>query len=144
MKFTIETKINIKSSPEKTWQVLTQFSEYHSWNPFIKSIKGEVQKGNQIEVNIVPPGEKGMTFKPVVTSYIENQEISWLGQFLFPKLLDGEHKFQIIDNKDETITFVHGETFNGILVPLLKKKLNGSTKEGFIEMNKKLKEILEQ
>lgn len=84
-----------------------------------------------------------MTFKPKVLTLIKNKELSWLGHLLFPGLFDGKHQFQLIDNGDGTTTFIQSEEFKGLLVSFFKKKLNTNTRNGFIEMNKKLKELAE-
>jgi hypothetical protein len=59
-------------------------------------------------------------------------------------LFDGEHKFELIDNKNGTTTFIQSEKFNGILVPLFNKMLNNNTTKGFKMMNEKLKQLAEQ
>jgi len=139
----IKTEIIINVMPEKIWAVLTSFDNYPNWNPFIKSIKGEVKVGNTITVRLEPPGAKGMTFKPHVLAFETNKEILWIGHLLFPGLFDGEHKFELIDNGNGTTTFKQSEIFGGVLVPLFKKMLDDNTKKGFEEMNIKLKESAE-
>lgn len=140
----IKTEILINTTPEKVWAILTDFENYPNWNPFIKSIKGEVNVGKVITVRIEPSEAKGMTFKPEILTFKTNKELSWLGHLFFAGIFDGEHKFEIIDNGNGTTTFRQSEIFRGILVPLFKKQLDNNTKEGFEEMNKKLKELSEQ
>jgi hypothetical protein len=140
----IKTEILINATPEKVWSILTNFDNYPNWNPFIKSIKGEVKVGNKITVRIEPPEAKGMTFRPKILTLETNKELKWIGHLLFTGLFDGEHKFELIDNGDGTTTFRQNEKFKGILVPLFKKQLDNNTKKGFEEMNKKLKELAEQ
>jgi hypothetical protein len=84
-----------------------------------------------------------MTFKPKILTFYANNELSWLGHFMFAGLLDGEHKFKLIDNGNGTTTFKQSEKFEGILVPLFKNQLDNNTTRGFEEMNKKLKELSE-
>jgi hypothetical protein len=139
----IRTQILIKASPEKVWNIFIDFENYKNWNPFIKSVSGKIEVGNKITARIEPPEASGMTFKPQITSFIRNKELVWLGHLGFPGLFDGEHKFEILDNGDGTITFIQSEKFNGILVPLFKKMLNSNTLNGFQQMNKKLKELAE-
>ena len=103
-----------------------------------------MKKGNKIEAIIQAPDSKPMTFKPKVLTCIENKELSWLGHLFFPGVFDGKHKFELIDNGDRTITFVQSETFKGIFVSLFKKQLTINTKNGFIAMNEKLKELAEK
>ena len=140
----IKTEILIKASPEKVWSILTDFDDYPNWNPFIKSIKGEVAVGNIITARIEPPEASGMTFKPEVLAFVPNKELRWIGHLLFAGLFDGEHSFELIDNKNGTTTFKQNEIFNGILVPLFKKSLDKNTTNGFIRMNQKIKELAEQ
>lgn len=139
----IKTEILINAIPDKVWAILTDFENYPNWNPFIKSIKGQVAVGNTITARMEPPEAKGMTFKPKVLAFETNKEFRWLGHLLFPGLFDGEHTFELIDNKNGTTTFIQSEKFKGILVPLFKKMLDNNTKNGFILMNQKLKELAE-
>ena len=106
----IKTEILITASPEKVWEILTNFNNYSSWNPFIKSVKGEVIVGNKITIRIEPPGAKGMTFKPEVLIFEMNKELRWLGHLFLPGIFDGEHKFELIDNKNKTIQSVEFQT----------------------------------
>ena len=136
----IKTEILIHATLDKVWTILTNFENYPNWNPFIKSVIGEVKVGNKITVRIEPPKEKGMTFKPTVLIYEANKELRWIGRLLFPGLFDGEHKFELIDNGNGTITFRQSEKFKGIFVWFLNVE---NTKKGFEEMNGKLKELSE-
>jgi hypothetical protein len=143
MALEIKTEITITATPEKVWEILTNFNEYPNWNPFIKSIKGQAVVGKKIIARIEPPEAKEMTFKPKILTFVENKELSWLGHLLFPGLFDGKHKFELIDNGNGTTTFKQSEIFRGVLVPFFKKQLKNNTKNGFIEMNEKLKELAE-
>ncbi|MGJ1498699.1 SRPBCC family protein [Sphingobacterium spiritivorum] len=136
----IKTEIVIHATPEKIWKILTDFENYVQWNSFITSITGEVEKGNKIVVRIKPPNGKGMTFKPTILTKTDNKELSWRGKLLFKGLFDGTHIFELINNGDGTTTFIQSERFSGIFVCLFNLQ---KTRNGFNEMNKKLKEIAE-
>ncbi|MCC6371939.1 MAG: SRPBCC domain-containing protein [Bacteroidia bacterium] len=139
----IKTEIVIQASPEKVWKEFTNFKTYSEWNPFIKSLTGETEKGKHLVVRLEPPNAKGMTFKPKVLTFEKNKELRWLGHLFVPGLFDGEHKFELIDNQNGTTTFIQSEKFNGILVPLFGKMLDVNTMNGFRLMNQKLKELAE-
>jgi hypothetical protein len=140
----IITSIRINSQPENVWAILSNFNNYPTWNPFIKSIKGTVEKGNKISVQITPPNAKEMTFTPKVLAFEKNKEFRWLGHLFIPGIFDGEHKFELKLNEDGTTNFIHSEKFRGILVPFLKKMLETTTKKGFESMNEKIKEMAER
>lgn len=139
----INTEIKINCSPERVWKMLTEFEKYPEWNPFIISLTGIPKVGNNICATIISPNNKEMTFKPKVLKFKNEKELRWKGKLLFKGLFDGEHYFKLIANDDNSTTFVHGEIFTGLLVPLLKKQLSSDTMQGFIDMNKALKEKCE-
>jgi hypothetical protein len=144
MKKEIKSEIQIHATPERIWKILTTFEKYPTWNPFIKSIQGDVKVGSRIIARLEPPEGKGMTFKPTVLVFEQNKEFKWIGRLLFPGIFDGEHRFELIDNGDGTTTFIQAERFKGILVRMLSKMLDGSTLNGFRAMNQKLKEEAEK
>ena len=135
----IKTSIEISASPESVWEVLTDFPAYSNWNPFLTCVEGDFIEGEKVRINA-----GGMKFKPEVLVFRKNEEIRWLGKFLFKGLFDGEHSFILIDNGDGTSTFKHEEKFTGLLVGLFSKKLDSETKPGFEKMNKRLKKLSEE
>ena len=140
----INTEIVIKAKTEEVWAVLTDFDNYQKWNPFIKLIKGQVVVGNRITVRLEPPGASGMNIRPKVLAFVANKEFRWIGHLLLPGLFDGDHRFELVDNKNGTTTFKQSEKFKGLLIPLFKKLLDINTTNGFRQMNEKLKNIVEQ
>ncbi|WP_299713265.1 SRPBCC domain-containing protein [uncultured Tenacibaculum sp.] len=139
MRTEITTSTQINASPEKVWSILLDFNNYTNWNPFITSITGVPKKGEKLHVQI-----NSMHFSPIILEYDINKELEWKGKLLFNGLFDGKHQFLLEDNKDGTTTFIHSEKFFGILVPLFSKKINTEVRNGFISMNKALKEIAER
>ena len=144
MAFLLRTEIIINATPDKVWAILTDFKNYPNWNPFVTSLTGDVKVGNKIVVRIEPPEASVNKFKPTVTALETNKIFSWLGVFLFRGVFEGEHKFELTDNKNGTTTFVQSENFIGILVPLFKKTLDNNTRRGYEAMNNKLKELAEK
>lgn len=140
----LKTEITIQASPEKVWSILTNFNEYPNWNPFIKSIQGDMIIGQQFKARIEPPNAKGMNFEPVLLEFKKNTEFRWKGKLFINGLFDGEHQFLLIENADGSTTLIQSEKFNGILVPLFKKMIDVNTRNGFMAMNEKLKELAEK
>jgi hypothetical protein len=135
----IRTEIGIASTPEELWAILTDFPAYASWNPFIRSIAGQVETGSKLSVSIQPAGGRVMTFRPSVLVATPNQELRWLGHLLFPGIFDGEHYFLISAPAPGQVRFVQGEKFSGAVAHLAKASLDRGTKAGFIAMNEALK-----
>lgn len=135
----IQTEIEINASPERVWQILTDFEAYPSWNPFVKRIAGKAQKGEQIEIFVQPEGSGGMTFRPTVLESDAPREFRWLGRLFFSGLFDGEHYFIIEPVAENKVRFIHGEKFTGILVGLFMWLSGEGTLRGFKAMNEALK-----
>ena len=139
----IHTEIEINAPAEKVWSVLTDFSKYPDWNPFVKSVEGKVAVGTAFKVKLQQPEGKIMTFKPKCLAFEENREFRWIGHLFIKGLFDGEHVFKLKPIEGNKTKFVQCENFKGILVSLFWKDLNTKTIKGFEMMNRKLKEISE-
>ena len=139
----IETDIEINAPTSRVWALLTDFALMPSWNPFIKSISGNLAQGARLAVHIVPPGSSGMHFKPTVLSVRPERELRWLGHLLVPGIFDGEHYFLLEPIGEKQTRLTHGEKFSGLLVGLLGSTL-AATSAGFEAMNTALKQKAER
>lgn len=134
----IETTTKISAGPARVWSVLTDFTQMASWNPFFRSISGELRQGGRLKVEIGAPGKSSMTFKPVVLVLNRERELRWLGRLLLPGLFDGEHYFILDAIGNDQVRFTQGERFSGLLVGPLRGTLS-ETEKGFAAMNSALK-----
>ena len=134
----IRTEIWIERPPADVWQILTATDEYRSWNPFIRRLRGELQPGSRLEVEIEPPGSNPMTFRPIVITVQRDREIRWLGSFWIRGLFDGEHSFRLESNGGRT-DLIQAELFSGLLVGRLSNSILRRTERGFVAMNEALK-----
>jgi hypothetical protein len=140
----IITSMEIATSEDRVWEILTDFPKYSHWNPFIQSISGKAEVGKKILVKIKPPGARGMTFKPIVLTVSPKKELRWKGNLIIPGLFDGEHQFIIEKINQDRVKFIQREKFSGLLAPLFSKSLDANTRQGFEDMNKALKDVSEK
>jgi hypothetical protein len=139
----IAAEIDIEADIAKVWAVLTDFGSYPDWNPFIPSAAGQLEPGARLRVRIQPPGARGMTFRPTVMEVDPLHELRWLGRFVIPGLIDGEHTFSLMPVGERRVHFAQREAFRGVLVPFLGG-LIAATRRGFEQMNNALKARSEQ
>jgi hypothetical protein len=142
--YEIKTEIDIRSTPERVWSILTDFPAQSSWNPFIRSIEGPVEPGARLTVSVRPAGGKLTTFRPTVLLVLPNVELRWLGRFLFRGVFNGQHYFRITRSSSGRVHFVQGERFGGLLAGLAKSTLERRTQAGFVAMNQALKKRAEE
>ena len=90
----VQTEIEINSSAENVWNILTDFGGYEKWNPLIKNAEGEAKKGAKLKIEVTMNG-KPMKFSPKVLVAEKNVELRWIGKVVSKKIFAGEHIFII-------------------------------------------------
>ena len=140
----LHTEIEIEATPERVWDILTDFPAYPAWNPFIPRISGPATVGSRLDVQLQPPGGRGMRFRPAVLAASPSQELRWVGHLGVPGLFDGEHRFRIEPLTADRVRLVQEERFTGLLAPLVIRFIERTTRQGFEAMNLALKARAEQ
>ncbi|MEH2081772.1 MAG: SRPBCC domain-containing protein [Nostoc sp.] len=142
----IYTEIEIQASDKQVWNLLTDFASFPHWNLLIRQISGSLSEGAQLTVHFQTPGTDIMIFRPTVITVEPNRKLRWLGHFLIPGLFDGEHSFiieplasDVYDGLRLRVRFIQQASFQGLLVPLLARRLNIDVRQGFEAMNQTLK-----
>jgi hypothetical protein len=135
----LHSETAIQASPRRVWEVLTDFATYPDWNPFIPRIDGSPEAGSRLDVQLQPPGGRGMRMRPTVLAATPSQELRWLGHLGIPGLFDGEHRFRIEPLGTDRVRFVQDERFTGLLAPLVLRFIARRTWKGFEAMNQALK-----
>ncbi|WP_116126398.1 SRPBCC domain-containing protein [Lewinella sp. IMCC34183] len=138
MPLQLSTSIRIQVTPGRIWSILTDFPRYAEWNPFITPATGEATVGSKLNLTIA-----GTRFRPRVLVADPDRELRWLGSLGIPGIFDGEHYFLLTPQADGSTLLEQGERFRGILVPLLRSKLEKDTRDGFIALNEALRDRAE-
>jgi hypothetical protein len=133
----IETEIIIDAPIDKIWSILIDFPSYPNWNPFIRAIDGKLQMNEQLTVTIQSSNTKTMRFYPRIITLSE-YELIWRGKLGVQGIFDGAHRFKLLP-LDKKVKFIHSEVFTGLLHVPIFNLIGESTKNGFDNMNKVLK-----
>lgn len=139
MKKEMRTEIEMATTPERIWALLTGFEGSPQWNPFIPRASGEVTAGARLEVTIKPFRAKGRTFRPIALRAEPNREQPWRGRLWLPGLFDGQHIFTIGPMGHNRVLFVQREIFTVLLISLFAGELDPKLRPSFEEMNQALK-----
>lgn len=111
------TDIVIDAPAETVWNVLTDTAAIPEWSVFIEGVEGPLREGGRIRVTLNSESASRMTFEPRVLVVRPNEELRWLGRVGMPNIFDGEHWLELEPTAAGT-RLVHGERFDGALVPL--------------------------
>ncbi|MEV6947380.1 SRPBCC domain-containing protein [Streptomyces sp. NPDC051172] len=143
----LTASVEIKAEPEQVWRVLTDFSAYPQWNPFmtkaeITSDDGRLRAGARMRNRLEQPSGTS-TFNPEVLVARPGRELRWLGKLGPGWLVDGEHRFLIERAGPGIVRLTQSESFSGALVPIAESKLRHETLPQFRAMNTALKKRVE-
>jgi hypothetical protein len=139
---TIETTMDIHAPVHEVWAALTDFARYPEWSRFLVAIDGEARAGARLEVQF-DDGSRPMTLRPRVLAAVDGQELRWRGVIGAGFLMSGEHYFRLTPLPGGGTRLCHGETFRGMLVPLVGKTLDTRTRGAFGDFNAALRERAE-
>ena len=140
----LTTEIQINSSPEILWKVITDFKNYYQWNPILQKIKGEPLIGKQLEIHLSTIGGKNRVYHPKVIKITPNHELRWKGTFFFSQIFSGERIFLIEKLSENKVNFVNKEIFSGIGVRFTSPKMEDEIVASFKKMNEALKKTIER
>ena len=139
----LTTEIEINSSPQAVWDILTDFSNYPQWNPILTKVVGQLSIGNKLEIHITTVGGKSRIYHPKITKIVPNQDLRWTGKFFLPQIFSGERIFLIEKVSNDKINFVNKEIFSGIGIKLAPQKMENDILLSFKKMNEALKKTVE-
>ncbi|KIE58622.1 hypothetical protein A946_04000 [Methylacidiphilum kamchatkense Kam1] len=142
--YTISTEIEIKAKKEALWDCLSNFSAYPYWNPFIKKIWfKKLESGQPLRLLIQAPSSFPVLMTGKITTVSFPSLIRWECYLIHPFFLKGIHTLEWTEHRPLSVIFLHHETFDGFLLPILWKMMEKRVRKGFESMNHALKNKLE-
>jgi len=135
----IEETTEIVAAPAEVWWQLTDFAGYPDWNPFIVSVRGDLEVGARVGVTLKPEGMPPVVMRPRLLAVRPERELRWRGSLGVPNLFDGEHAFIIDPLAADRVRFIQRERFSGLFVPGALALIGDNTVAGFRAMNQALR-----
>ncbi|MDQ6616802.1 MAG: SRPBCC domain-containing protein [Actinomycetota bacterium] len=134
----VHDHIDIDASPERVWQVFTDFRSFPSWNPFIRKMKGELLPGRRLRITL-RLGRRMLRFRPRVTVVRPARELRWLARQRIPRLFDVERGFEFEPRGPSRTRFVQFEIGRGLMAPIVMPIMRRRIAKGYAALNKALK-----
>jgi len=138
----LHAAIDVDAPAARVWQVVSDFERYPEWNPFIVRAAGELRVGERLDVTIVAPGMKLVSFRPRVLDVEPGHLVRWKGEFKLPGLFDGRHALTVDPLDGRRSRFTTHEDVTGILLPFAGRVMAAS-QQGFELMARAVKERAE-
>lgn len=133
---TYETNVTIDASPQAVWRHLVDFDRHGEWSRYFK-LRGRAVVGERGRVEF-PLFGRASGSPVVIEKADEARELRWRGG---PRgLITGSHYF-ILEPRDggNRTHFRHGESFSGILAPLVWALLRAQLGPSYTGFNEDIK-----
>jgi len=135
-------EVEIAAPAAAIWRILTDFSDYGEWNPFITQLAGDLREGATLRVFVSLPEGSDHELESRVIRCEDSFELRWRAHFGFPGLFDSEYFFRLIELEPGRTRFMQGANFSGVLQRLAGRTI-AQAERGFVYMNRALKKRLE-
>lgn len=139
----IRSQVDIAAPAQRVWDVLTGFSAFPAWNPFIREAHGALRPGARLAITL-RLGRRHISFRPVLTVVDEPRELRWLVRQRVPGLFEVDRRFLLEPLDGAGCRFVQSESASGIFSPLLMLWMGGRILRGYEAFNVAIKERVEQ
>ena len=134
----VVTEIIIEATPDRVWDVLTDFERYGEWSAFIREISGSSKVGSALRVVLSPEGKRGTSVRTRVSASEPGRRFAWTGHLGHPGLFSGMHEFLLDGNGCDQTRLTHSERFGGLLPAVVRRPPKGAYDE-FSRFNDALK-----
>ena len=135
MPLIIEHDFTVAANQQQLWHVLTDFSQYKNWNPFVVDCECELAVGNEIIMQVVMG--KGKPRRQV--EYISKVEEGIHFSYTSPKrptfLLRSYRSHRLQELADGNTHYQSRFELHGWLIPILSRLLGSSLERGFSDMS---------
>lgn len=144
--YTIHTSIALPANVRDSWNVLTDFAEYPTWNPYLTRVEGRFSVGEKVsftllDENFADPLDLSATLGEVSP----NKRFFWIGRVGIQGVFDTKHVFELVSSDEETSELHHYEEFRGLIPAILpdRARRSANTRAAFERMNQALYQRLE-
>jgi hypothetical protein len=133
------TTFAIDASAARVWEALTALDRYPEWNPQITRIRGSLQPGDRINLQLALPGGPPMDLVATIEEARPGALLTWRGHVLTRWLFEGYRRFEIESVAPERARVTHLEDIHGVLAPLFGRALGSRVQASHDALNAALK-----
>jgi hypothetical protein len=112
----VQTQVEIRAPAALVWKILTEFSAYDIWNPYIYPVRGELRPGELLDVTLHTDGST-LRYQPAVLAVQPNHQLSWGGR-IPGGMFERVQTFTVDVLTPERARVTSRERFQGYLLPL--------------------------
>jgi hypothetical protein len=112
----VQTQVEIRAPAALVWKILTEFSAYDIWNPYIYPVRGDLRPGELLDVTL-HTGDGALRYQPAVLIVQPEHQLSWGGRIPVG-MFERVQTFTVDVLKPDRVRVTSQERFKGYLLPL--------------------------
>ncbi|MFT4518042.1 MAG: hypothetical protein ACI9JM_000419 [Halioglobus sp.] len=117
---TITTRTVLPATVEESWEVLTDFSQYPDWNPYLPRVDGVLAPGEKVSFTLASKNfPESIDMTATLGEVTDNVRFFWKGRLVIQGLFDTRHVFELQQREDGDTDLHHFEEFRGVIPALL-------------------------
>ncbi len=114
------TNTHIDAAPETIWAILTDASQWTTWNTTVTKVEGTIALGEKIKVFATISPDRA--FPVTVSEFVPNERMVWSSGMPLG-LFKGARTFTLTPKAEGGVAFAMKEVFSGLLAPLITKSI---------------------
>lgn len=138
----INSEIQINSPIDKVWETLTEFKNWHEWNPTVNGVEGNVNLGEKLVVSMKGKDCKDQVYSPTIIESEAPNKFVWQAKMLGGLVFTNERRIELEEMGDKTLV-KNSEAFSGLMIPLMWQQMQNFVPGNLKSMNEALKVKLE-
>jgi hypothetical protein len=134
------TQIDIDAPAEQVWSVVTNFESYHTWNPLLTDVQGDLVVGGDLRVRAA---FAPMAVSATVTAVDKPNRFEWEDHVPL-NLLKPVFSVLLLPLPENRTRVAIAETFTGPLLPVMGRRLDTQMPSLYDAMGKALAKEVKQ
>jgi hypothetical protein len=138
----LRSEVEIHAPPSHVFRVLTDFTHYEQWNPYLTGVQGDLVVGRTLKLDLSLPEGSSYELGAEVTHVVPNELLRWVGRFWSSSILQLEHSFSLSEPRSGVTRVLQGQDFSGFLLRFAGQSLTQAAR-GAVYLNQALKKRAE-
>ncbi|MFK8020192.1 MAG: hypothetical protein AB8B86_10515 [Pseudomonadales bacterium] len=123
--FVVRSTVALPAGLKQSWSLLSGFSSYPKWNPYLIKVEGHFAVGGVLEVQLIDGNfDDVLTVKPTVSEIVPGQSFCWRGKLKLPGLFDTRHCFVLKKSNTAGTLLEQFEEFGGLVAHIVPAEQN--------------------
>lgn len=115
----ISVGANIRATPERIWQLLTDAAGFPRWNSTVSHIDGVIAPGESLKLKV--PVAPNRVFKVKVSEFVPGKRMVWRDGAA--PMFQGVRTYTLTAAANGTTDYTMSEVFSGLMLPMIAGSL---------------------